>query len=61
MEERQKRHNRAFLERCQIRQGGTPQGALQRGGYQIPVGENRALGQAGGASGELDQGRVVRQ
>ncbi len=34
---------------------------MHRGGNEIPVGENGPLGQAGGTSGKLDQGRVVRQ
>ena len=59
MEERQERHDTAFRGRRQIRKGGTPQGALHCGCYQVPVGENRTLGQTGGAAGKLDQGRIV--
>ena len=51
----------ALLRRCQIRKSGTPQGALQCGSNNIPVCENSPLGQTGGAAGELDQGRVVRE
>ncbi len=61
MEIRQHGEDRPPLRRNQSGGHFAPDGHLDRGGHDIPVGQDSPLGNAGRPAGELDQGRIFGQ